>query len=70
MENLFFIILAALSLFVFFKLGKVKASKKQTDREIVLTGLNDLGIYYVKEFITTNFIFNLSFIFLFRVGCK
>ena len=33
MENLFFIILAALSLFIFFKLGKVKASKKQTDRE-------------------------------------
>jgi len=33
LENLFFIILAALSLFVFFKLGKVKASKKQTDRE-------------------------------------
>ena len=40
MENLFFVILAALSLFVFFKLGKVKASKKQTDREdeLIISG--------------------------------
>ena len=44
MENLFFIILAALSLFVFFKLGKVKASKKQT--LVVISGdRHKAGIY-------------------------
>ena len=32
-ENIFFFILLIVSLFIFFTLGKVKASKKQTQRD-------------------------------------
>jgi len=32
LENLFFLILAVASLYAFFKFGKIKASKKQTNR--------------------------------------
>ena len=32
-ENIFFFILLIVSLFIFFSLGKVKASKKQLDRK-------------------------------------